>query len=1148
MARVGNGKTAFPDKNAQDEKDNYRFFSIAIENAFDHILITDPEGKIIYANKAVSRITGYPHEKVIGNNPRLWKGPATSPQFYKKLWKTIKTDRKIYRGEITNRRRNGEIYNAEISITPLMTRRRQLIGFLGIERDISSQKKAVADLKASEEKYRALAEQNTDIVYSTDAVGRITYIGPQIKRYGFSEEQFIGVKFTKTLMPDDRKVALQNLKRSQMTKSNAIILFKFKDSAGNIRWMEESGGPIFKDGKYAGLVGILRDVTERKLAQDASQRSSKMFEDIVRSSEDMIWEVDRHGRYTYISEKSNKLLGYSPQELIGKTPFSLMRKSEAESARKKFLRLAKGKKNIVDLENWNVARDGREVCLLTNAVPILDERKNVIGYRGVDKDKTQKKLATRELEKSEERYRSLFEKMLEGFALHELVYNMEGKPVDYRYVDVNPAFEKLTWLKRDKIVGKTAKEIHSNLEDEWFKTYIKVAKTGKPAHFIGHAKDIGKYFEINAYSPKKGQVANTFYDVTGRKLAQELLEKSEKKYRELFNAMKEGFAYHQIITDDEGKPVDYMFLDVNPAFEKLTGLKREGTIGKKMSEVLPSLEKAWTERYGKVALGGGSTSFIDYSKPLKKWYEVNVFSPKKGFFATIFNDVTEIKKANDKIREDEEKLRLVTDNIEDMLVMVDGKLNYTYLSPSHERHLGYKNSQMLGTNVSRYILPEDMGRIMEAMREVIARKKFEPMQLRFRHKNGKYLWLEVKGKPIFTDGRLAGGVMVARDITQKLEAERKLRAKQIEQAAILNNLPHPAWLKDADGRYVTVNRQFMLACGRKEKEIIGRTDMQVWPRQVAINRRKKQLEVIKGKRNIAFEEELATRKGRRWYETYKAPIFDSSGKVTGTAGVSIDISQRKKYEEFLTEFNNRLKREVSEKTRELIEKNRMLEEHENSKNEFLINIGHELKTPLAVVELNLEAMKNTAMEPEARRESETMIGRNILRLKDKIEEIIQLSRLEKGGMPQKEKIDLVPILDNVVKTYTDFASSKGLELKYYGPGKRLEMEADARLIVYAINNLLSNAVKFSSEGTIYFKVSIKERHIEIRVADTGKGVSPADRKNLFTKYYKADPSGPGTGVGLYITQQIVQKHGGHITFEPNRPKGSVFIIRLPLPK
>ncbi len=139
-------------------------------------------------------------------------------------------------------------------------------------------------------------------------------------------------------------------------------------------------------------------------------------------------------------------------------------------------------------------------------------------------------------------------------------------------------------------------------------------------------------------------------DITERKMAEMALRESEEKYRTLFREMLDGFALHEIICDDAGRPVDYRFLAVNPAFERLTGLKAEDVLGRTVREVLPGIEPEWIGSYGHVALTGEPILFQDFSVELGKHFEVRAFRPAYGQFACIFQDVTEVKRIEARLR------------------------------------------------------------------------------------------------------------------------------------------------------------------------------------------------------------------------------------------------------------------------------------------------------------------------------------------------------------------------------------------------------------------------------------------------------------------------------------------------------------------
>jgi PAS domain S-box-containing protein len=117
-------------------------FKLAVDSAYEHMIITDADGMIQYANSSASRITGYSYDEIIGNNPRLWGGQM-DPKFYQAMWKRIKYDQLTFEGEILNKRKNGELYMAWSTISPIFSKWNKLVGFVGMERDITKEKEQI---------------------------------------------------------------------------------------------------------------------------------------------------------------------------------------------------------------------------------------------------------------------------------------------------------------------------------------------------------------------------------------------------------------------------------------------------------------------------------------------------------------------------------------------------------------------------------------------------------------------------------------------------------------------------------------------------------------------------------------------------------------------------------------------------------------------------------------------------------------------------------------------------------------------------------------------------------------------------------------------------------------------------------------------
>jgi PAS domain S-box-containing protein len=295
-------------------------------------------------------------------------------------------------------------------------------------------------------------------------------------------------------------------------------------------------------------------------------------------------------------------------------------------------------------------------------------------------------------------------------------------------------------------------------------------------------------------------LANLAWDIAERKRAEEALRDSEERYHLLFEEMSEGFALHEIICDDNGQPIDYRYLDVNPAFERLTGLSREVLIGHNVLSILPQLEAYWVQSFGQVALTGRSLHLENYAEPLGKWYDVIAFSPRLGQFAVTFSDITERKAADDALRESENLLR------ESQIIA--GLGNYVLDIPSGKWSSSGVLDRLFGIDEayersiegwSALIHPDDRTGMTEYFQnEVLGRRSVFDREYRIiRHNSGDERWVHGLGKLEFgAHGHPVKMHGTIRDITerkmseeeiQKLNAELEQRiAQRTAQLAVAN--------------------------------------------------------------------------------------------------------------------------------------------------------------------------------------------------------------------------------------------------------------------------------------------------------------------------------------------------------------------------
>ncbi len=245
-----------------------------------------------------------------------------------------------------------------------------------------------------------------------------------------------------------------------------------------------------------------------------------------------------------------------------------------------------------------------------------------------------------------------------------------------------------------------------------------------------------------------------------------------KLYGQLFHGMLNSFALHQIICDEHGRPIDYRFLSVNPAFEKLTGLSAASVIGKTVLEILPDTEHEWIETYGKVALGGEPVIFDAESKPLGKWFNVKAFSPAHGLFACTFNDITESKSNKELLARTAREWQSTFDASKDAIWVLDSNYRILRSNQAAQQMFGFSIEAMIGQPCWKVAHNKDAPVPNCPLARSCISLQRESTDLCINKR-----WYQVTVDPILdTDGQPAGAVHVISDITERKQLEESLRA------------------------------------------------------------------------------------------------------------------------------------------------------------------------------------------------------------------------------------------------------------------------------------------------------------------------------------------------------------------------------------
>lgn len=617
-------------------------------------------------------------------------------------------------------------------------------------------------------------------------------------------------------------------------------------------------------------------------------------------------------------------------------------------------------------------------------------------------------------------------------------------------------------------------------------------------------------------------------DSTGQRLAEIERDASRIRLASVFESMVEGFAHHEIICDEQGQPVDYRFIDVNPAFQKLTGLVAAEITGKRAMEVMPGLSSTWIEKYGRVALSGEPETFEHYDPILGKHFKVVAFSNQKGQFATIFEDISQRIESEQELRDSENKYRQLTDlTPEGILIHVDFII--VYANKSAVRILGGDNPDILvGRKILDFVDPEYQKIASERMKLITGKGETVPVvEEKLIRLNGERFFSEVSAVPFEISGKRAVQV-IFNDISERKSREDDL--KILAQA--IDSIKECVSMTDTRNKILFVNKAFCNTYGYSQEELIGnnismvRSPEELNPNEVN--------EILTETLGGGWSGEAMNRKK----DGTDFPVHISTAIIQGNdneplalIGIATDITERKKNQE------------------ELIAAKEKAEESDRLKSAFLANISHEIRTPMNSILGFTELLQEATVDAE-QLEYLNIITKGGERLLNIINAVIDIAKIEAGQViltPQNfdfnELLHDLYELNRMRNTAIEFVIDPL-------PADVLMLITDKTKLFQIMNNLLSNALKFTRKGSVHFGYFLEPGKVKIYVRDTGIGIPPEFKTRIFQRFRKVDLNDrvefEGTGLGLAITTELVAMLKGDIWFESEEGKGTTFYLRLPL--
>ncbi len=480
------------------------------------------------------------------------------------------------------------------------------------------------------------------------------------------------------------------------------------------------------------------------------------------------------------------------------------------------------------------------------------------------------------------------------------------------------------------------------------------------------------------------------------------------------------------------------------------------------------------------------------------------------------------------------------------------------VNPAGERMVGLKQDQLVGrpiedlftlTKADGTPYPKEESPIYNVFRDG---KMHTVNNELFWRKDGTNFNVEFTCGPIRRKDSIDGVVLVFRDITNRIRADSEIKETQRRLRSIIDNASSVIYLKDLNGKYLSVNKQFLDLFHFKEEDVIGKIDTEIFPPSYAQRFMLHDNEVIEKKKPLSYEEVAPLDDGEHTYVSVKFPLYDAKDQMYATCGLSTDITERKQSEIKLLDFLKQL-----EKANEELKSARKHAEEANvAKSAFLANMSHEIRTPLNGV----IGMTSLLMNTDLSEKQTKYVGRINLSgkvLLEIINDILDFSKIEAGEL-RLEAIPYNPqqVVREVGELLQPRAEEKSLEFSIFcHPDVPQAILGDPTRIRQVLMNLTSNAIKFTQKGAVKLNLTCIHRSesnalLRFEVQDSGIGIPETKRPKIFQKFSQADVSTTrkfgGTGLGLAICKELVNLMKGNLDYISVENQGSTFWFEIPV--
>ncbi len=1134
-------------KKAQDElwrsEEKYRAL---FENAVMGVFQSTPEGRFITVNPATAKMCGYGSpeemvETVTDIATQHYVDPAQRDLFIR----AIEEQGFVRNFEHRTYRKDGSVFWVSVNARIVRDRRGKISYYEGTHEDIQGRKEAEEALRASEERFsRAFRSNPAPVAISTIDEGRFIEVNDRfLEAFGYCRDEIIGRTSADLDFWASAEHRDEILRKLRATGSVENVLNHYKTKSGQLRtglW----SGEIVRLGDRDVLLSILHDITERKQAEEK-------YQSILADIEEFYYETDLRGNLTFFNDAACNIIGFPREELQGMSNRDYTTPDTADRLYRVFNSVYRTgeKRKIGDYEV--IRKDGSRRVLEISATLKRDERGSPNGFRGLGRDVTDRVKAEEALRLSEERYRAIFENSLVGI--------FQSTP-EGRYIRVNPAFARIYGYEspEDAILSITdiGTQVFVDAEDRKRCLAI-LKKTGILERFETRTrrKDGSMIWTaINSRIVRDAEgrilvIEGVIEDITERKNAVDALRVSEERFFKVFQSNPIPMT---IATIDEGR-----LIDVNARTIELSGYSREELIGRSAIEI--GLWAYPRERDRLIAILRETGSLRDGMAHFQTkagqvfpalWSADVVQLGEKKVLLTTIHDISQQVEAQEKLRQSEEKYRLLAENVTDVIWTADLNLAFTYVSASSERVFGWSPSEYMSLDMRDFLPPGSLERVRTLLEQEMKSSLADndgarviQVELEIYRKDGSTRWFEVSARVVRDDNGIPVSLIgVTRDIDARKKAETALRESEGKYRQLIETCPIGIAICDLEGRFLDANRSYLEMMGYGLDEL-----------------RKKRYEEITPPEHHETERNVPRKLNRSKTFTYDKEYLKEDGTripVSVTAWYATDAQGGKnRLGTFVMDISEQLRAEASRK--ELEGQLRQAQKME-AIGTLAGGIAHDFNNILFTIVGFTDLSLHEASDSETRWNL-TQVLNACDRAKNLVNQILAFSRQE---APERRPVDVVPVMKEALKFLRSTIPST-VELKQRTTGGSLTVLSDPTTIHQVLINLGTNAAHAMRTTGGVMEVCLESveiprdrgrsvpadlkpgPYVRMTVRDTGLGIDPAIMNRIFDPFFTTKAQGEGTGLGLSVVYGIVKSHGGSIAIESEVGRGSTFHVYLP---